>query len=222
MAAIVQIFARAPLRGTVKRRLARDLGERRTMKIYRALLAGTLQTVAEADVPAEIWVAGSPFHPWLRKMTRRHQMRIRVQHGADLGERMWRALRHGLDRSPSVILIGSDCPGLTATHLHQARAALTSADRIALGPSTDGGYYLIGTRCAPRALFTAIDWGSDRVLDQTRARLRRLELSECSLAPLTDLDDRTSLDELRSGCGTQSGIKPRASAGATGRTARWR
>ncbi len=198
MDAIIQIFARAPLRGTVKRRLARDLGERRTMRIYRALLAGTLQTVAAAGVSAEIWVAGSPFHPYLRKLASRYRMPLRVQHGSDLGERMLRALRHGLNRASSVILIGSDCPGLTAAHLRQARDALTTPDRIVLGPSTDGGYYLIGARRAPPSPFRGITWGTGTVLVQTRRRLRRLALVECRLPELTDLDDGRSLRRLGS------------------------
>ena len=113
---------------------------------------------------------------------------LRTQVGNHLGERMAYAARTGLATGP-VILIGTDCPTLTAADLGGASMALAQEDNDAvLGPALDGGYYLLGLRRIHPCLFTDMAWGSDRVLAETRARLRALDWRWWELPPRRDID----------------------------------
>jgi hypothetical protein len=89
--------------------------------------------------------------------------------------------------SQRVILIGSDCPGLTADYLDSAFELLRSRDAV-IGPAMDGGYVMIGLKRPEPGLFEQIQWGSRNVLDQTRARFRQLGLHASELVPLHDID----------------------------------
>jgi hypothetical protein len=120
------------------------------------------------------------------------------QRGESFGERLMNAttdlLRVGFE---SCCLINSDSPTVTADAFHQAVVALQGADnRIVLGPSDDGGYYLIGMRQAYRRLFEDIDWSTERVFTQTRDRARELTLNVHVLPNFYDIDDATALRRL--------------------------
>ena len=97
----------------------------------------------------------------------------------------------------SVCLINSDSPTVPASIFAQAVQLLSSPnDRLVLGPSEDGGYYLIGVKTLHPRLFESIDWSTDRVLAQTRARAAEICLPICLLPFCYDVDDRASLDRL--------------------------
>ncbi|MCA1990227.1 MAG: TIGR04282 family arsenosugar biosynthesis glycosyltransferase, partial [Desulfarculus sp.] len=121
---------------------------------------------------------------------------IRPQDSGDLGRRMdlalTRALAEGEERA---VLIGSDCPGLTAEILEQAFAVLADHDLV-LGPAQDGGYYLVGLRRPAPEIFRGIAWGSDRVLRQTLNRAGELGLRVALLPELADLDRPEDLPRL--------------------------
>lgn len=112
---------------------------------------------------------------------------MKPQHGICLGQRMSHALSDGLTRADAVVLIGSDCLGYTPEYMRQAFDQLRRHP-VVLGPSTDGGYVLIGVRRWHPALFRHIAWGTERVLAETRARLSELQWPWAELAPLTDID----------------------------------
>ena len=120
------------------------------------------------------------------------------QRGQVFGERLFFAvedlLRLGFE---SVCLINSDSPTLPAEVFAEAAEVLARAeDRVVLGPSDDGGYYLIGLRKLHRRIFEEIDWSSEKVLKQTMDRARELHLDVHLLAPWFDVDDRFSLQRL--------------------------
>src|SRR5207302_128759 len=97
----------------------------------------------------------------------------------------------------SVCLINSDSPTVPAENFSQAVELLQlPGDRIVLGPSDDGGYYLIGLKKLHRELFERIDWSTGRVLDQTRQRAREIGLEIKLLPPGCDVDDGASLCRL--------------------------
>jgi uncharacterized protein len=106
----------------------------------------------------------------------------------DLGDRMMRAIEEafaaGADR---VIVVGTDCPGITADLAEQAFERLATADLV-LGPATDGGYYLIGLRRPVPALFAGIAWGQETVLHETQTRAEELGLATSLLTELSDVD----------------------------------
>jgi uncharacterized protein len=97
----------------------------------------------------------------------------------------------------SVCLIDSDSPTVSADVYAEAVAMLsTPGDRVVLGPSDDGGYYLIGLKKSRRELFERIDWSTERVLEQTKQRARELNLEVASLPTGYDVDDAATLRRL--------------------------
>lgn len=183
----VLVFARPPVPGVAKTRLIPALGPAGAAQLHARLLHRTVRTVcSEADWRPELWAAAPCDHPFfempdLRGVTRH------CQEDGDLGTRMYRALASTTEPGSQSVLVGSDCPGLTVPILAEAFEALAHCD-VVLGPARDGGYYLIGARCAPMALFAGMPWGSDRVLALTRERLRCLGCTFRELVALRDVD----------------------------------
>jgi rSAM/selenodomain-associated transferase 1 len=111
------------------------------------------------------------------------------------GECLWRAASGLLDAHDAVCLLNSDSPTLPTAYLAAAATALAApGDRVVLGPSIDGGYYLIGLKQPHRRLFEDIDWSTERVLVQSLARAREIDLPVHQLPSWYDVDD---LDALR-------------------------
>jgi len=183
------LFGRYPVPGRTKTRLIPLLGAARAADFQRDLTERTLSTdrsVAsrrpmdleacfEGGVPANL-------RRWLGP-----GLIFSQQSPGDLGERMkaafLQAFRQGAQQ---VILHGTDIPDLTTHHIDEAFDALKSHDLV-LGPSTDGGYWLIGLK-KPADLFDRMEWGSSSVFDKTVAAARAQALSVHVLPPLTDMD----------------------------------
>lgn len=196
------VFAKAPVPGRVKTRLARHLGRRAAAGVYRGLLAETVAMAVRAGVaPVELWVSPGR-HPALDALARRHGLAQRTQPGGDLGRRMDRASRGVLAEGGPVVIIGGDCAGLTPGHLRAAFAALEAGRDAVFAPAPDGGYTLVGlVRPAP-ALFRAMPWGGPAVLAETQRRVRRAGLDAALLAPADDVDDLADLRRHRRQRGT--------------------
>lgn len=196
------VFAKAPVPGRVKTRLARHVGRRAAAGLYRGLLADTVGMAVSAHVaPVELWVSPGR-HPALDAIARRHGLVQRVQPPGDLGARMDRASRRALRDGGPVVIIGGDCTGLTAGHLAAAFGALEAGRDVVLAPAPDGGYTLIGLARPAPGLFRAMPWGSSAVLAETRRRLRRARLDAQLLAAADDLDDPADLRRYRRQRGT--------------------
>lgn len=181
------IFARAPRRGRVKTRLARDVGEDAAFAAYQELLAATLNELApgRGRFAPEIWVEGDA--PEVDQWRRRFPV-LRQPNG-DLGARMAAAFDQGVR-----VLVGCDIPPLTARHVDAALGLLADAD-VVLGPTEDGGYCLIAMNAPQAALFEAIPWGTERVLAAT---LAAAGASVVRLLPaLWDVDDGADLARWR-------------------------
>jgi len=186
-------FARAPREGHVKTRLVSHLGSAGACELHRELTLWTCrQLVASALGPVELWVAGDTGDPLFARCCAAGVVRIAAQRGNDLGQRMHDALRDGLSRFRSVILVGSDCPGIDKTYLHKAVTALCQAP-VVVGPATDGGYVLIGARSISDVVFTGIPWGGDGVFAATLDALARAGLGWVALPALTDIDRPSDL-----------------------------
>ncbi len=166
------VFARAPQLGRVKRRLARDIGEAAALRFYRRSLETALRRLAR-DRRWRTWLAVTPDSAarearlW-RVAAGAHLM---PQGGGDLGARMARAMRK-LPPGPAVI-IGSDVPGVSASHIARAFALLGRHDAV-FGPAADGGYWLVGLRRRPRIpeLFAGVRWSVVHALADTLANLQ--------------------------------------------------
>lgn len=185
----VLVFARPPIPGRAKTRLIPALGAHGAARLHARLVAKTVATVAAVDRARPIiCAASSPGHPLFVGLARRHRADIQVQRGVGLGQRMHLALSRALRQAPYALLIGSDCPSLTAADLEQGLRALRLGADAVLGPANDGGYWAIGLRRPGARLFGGVDWGTERVLAQTRVRLRRLGWSSQELTTRSDLD----------------------------------
>jgi len=95
-----------------------------------------------------------------------------------------------------VLLIGTDCPALKPDHLRAAATALADGDDVVLLPAEDGGYVLIGLKAPQPVLFDGVPWGSERVMDETRRRLRSQGLRWSERATLWDVDRPEDVDRL--------------------------
>ena len=184
------VFCREPRAGKVKTRLIPVLGARTAADLYERLLEHALMAVSAFEGAArELWYDAGDSEPHIcRGLAAKYGLSLHRQSGDDLGVRMYQALA----RSPPspecpVLLIGSDCPGYSVEYLVEAAAGLAGHDAV-IGPAMDGGYVLIGLNRLDRALFEHIAWGSDKVLETTRSRLRLLGWRWEELRPLPDLD----------------------------------
>lgn len=184
MRSLIIIFARAPVLGQAKTRLIPRLGEWRAARLHRWMIARAVET-ARAVGPVE--VHGTRHHSFFRRL----KAKFRLQRGRDLGERMHHALARSARRT---VLIGSDCPALTAGDLQEALRALRAGYDAVLAPAEDGGYALIGVRHATH-LFTGIAWGSSRVYEQTAKKLKGYRWR--ALRTLWDVDRPEDLERLR-------------------------
>jgi glycosyltransferase A (GT-A) superfamily protein (DUF2064 family) len=174
----VLIFARTPLPGRVKTRLVPRLGEWRAARLHARLTAQALRTAkAAACGPVELYDSAR-------------------QRGADLGERMYRALSQALRRHRAAILIGSDCPALRPADVQRAARLLAGGCDVVLAPAEDGGYVLIGARRASPQLFSGIEWGSSSVYERTVQKLDAANYRWRALRRLWDVDRPEDLERL--------------------------
>ena len=178
------IFVRNPELGKVKTRLAATIGKHAALDIYKKLLLHT-HTIASAvacdryvfyagDIPAvDIW-SGPLF---IRQ----------PQCDGDLGDRMLAAFDDLLKRYKRAVIIGSDCIKLTAEIIQQAIGSLND-NEVVIGPSEDGGYYLLGMRNFYAGLFNNINWSTGTVFTETTSVIEEMHLSYKTLQVLPDID----------------------------------
>lgn len=180
--ATIIVFAREPLPGAAKTRLIAKLGRANTAALADAFIhdalakAGALGTSLALAGDAASGAANSQY---FRALARRHRAALLEQGEGTLGARMRRVIEPFADRG--AILIGTDTPSLPLPLLRRSLALLRSAS-VVLGPSLDGGYYLLGVRGVMPDIFRGVRWGSASVLAETIARLDRQRL-RYALAP---------------------------------------
>jgi uncharacterized protein len=192
------VFAKAPIAGRVKTRLAAGIGAQRAAALYERLLRRTV-AVADAAAPGrvELWCTPDTVHPVFPELARRYRVSLFQQSGDDLGARMERALAQSLAKGLAAVLIGSDCPDYSPQYLRYAATELAAGADIVLGPVADGGYALVGLRSGCSGMFQDIGWGSSQVMAQTRARLQQLGRSWIELPVVRDIDILEDLAVLR-------------------------
>jgi len=198
---VLQVFAKAPVPGAVKTRLARTRGNEAAVAAYRELVEHTLATAEEARArgivaAVELWCSPDVSHPALTDWARRHGASLRPQMGDHLGARMRHALRDALARGAVPILIGTDCPAIDAEYLASASSALDRQEAV-FGPVEDGGYALVGLARDVDA-FAGIAWSTPSVMAETRAALRRAGTRWTELPTLWDVDTAEDLARWRS------------------------
>lgn len=170
----IGVMAKAPVAGEAKTRLIPLLGAQEAAWLQRELCLRTLETVcAAAPGAVTLFSAGAGTHEFWNQCRTAFGVPVVAQEGADLGRRMLNALARLLHEAHTAVLVGTDCPALSARELAQARAQLESA-RMVFTPAEDGGYVLVGARELAPAAFSCIAWGEDSVMRETRAALAAL------------------------------------------------
>jgi uncharacterized protein len=188
------VFGRYPVPGQTKTRLISLLGAARAADFQRALTERTLRTdrafVARQRITIEACFEGcgeEKLRHWLGS-----RLVFSAQCAGDLGERMETAFREAFQEGcHRVVLHGTDIPGLCVHHLQEAFESLKEKDLV-LGPSTDGGYWLIGLK-RHADLFRGLEWGVSTVFAKTVAAAQHQNLSFHVLAPLTDMDTKDAV-----------------------------
>ncbi len=192
----IAILAKAPVPGLAKTRLIASLGAVGAARLQATLTERTVQTALAAALgPVTLWCTPDCADPAFADLAARYPVHLRLQVGADLGERMATAVASHTIRGP-VIVLGTDCPALSPAYLQESAAALADGMDVALIPAEDGGYVLIGLATAHPALFAGVPWGSGQVLAETRARLRAERLRWFEAPPLWDVDRPADLARL--------------------------
>jgi rSAM/selenodomain-associated transferase 1 len=187
------IFMKAPRLGKVKTRLNSHLHPKESLKLYRAIVEDLLdhfRLETEFEVRLYVWPPDglAEVNSWLKNL-----WQIIPQSEGDLGDKMNQAFIKSFEEGyDKVIIIGSDLPELTSSDILQGFSELNTVDLI-LGPSTDGGYYLIGLKKPQPPLFKDISWSTAFVLGQTLEKAQRHGLKINLLEEKTDLDE---FDEL--------------------------
>jgi len=201
----ILVMAKAPIPGTVKTRLG--LPPQHAAGLQAALIGDTTE---KATALAPTTVAGAPADRLgLIRRILPHEVALIPQPPGDLGDRMLSASKALFDSSPDpVLLLGTDAPTLPANAIHEAADALNSHD-VSIIPSTDGGYVLLGLRRPVGAVFRGVDWSTEAVHRQTRARAEGEGLSVYEGEPWYDVDEPGDLERLREELGARPDLAPR-------------
>ena len=187
---LIIVFVRTPELGKVKTRLAKAIGDQAALTIYKLLLKHTATVLHELSFDKVVYysekIENNDF--WKASLFEK-----KLQKGADLGERMQQAFETAFDRGyKKVLIIGSDLFELTSTLIISALEALETYD-ISIGPSLDGGYYLLGMKELHPAVFKNKKWGTDSVLENTLQNLKQQNVK--LLEALNDIDTFEDLQQ---------------------------
>ncbi|CCK81433.1 TIGR04282 family arsenosugar biosynthesis glycosyltransferase [Desulfobacula toluolica] len=190
------VFLRAPEEGRVKTRLSRGLSNAFVLELYKAFVCDTLEALAlTGDKHLYFWPRGKEkiLQKWLGT-----QYQYSLQQGEDIGQRMANAFvdifKKGYD---SALLVGTDIPELSTNLICLAYDALQTKDAV-IGPSSDGGYYLIGFEKSAflKNMFDGIDWSTSAVMDQTIKIMNRMSIRYKLLEEMNDIDTPADFNAL--------------------------
>lgn len=180
------IFIKNLEKGRVKTRLAATLGDDRALDVYKKLTGLTRSVALSSDADKQVWY--SRFIPDKDEWNEA-DFEKKLQQGKNLGARMkdafTRAFQNGYKKA---VIIGSDCAELTPRLLNEAYFELDSHD-VVIGPSKDGGYYLLGMNALYGSLFEDIPWSTPQVLPSTIEVTKKLRLNIHLLPVRNDVDN---------------------------------
>jgi uncharacterized protein len=183
------VFAKQPLPGYAKTRLGADLGVDQSAGVYARLLYSYLHSLMSLDFDEYlVELKAAEVEDVLYFKHAFPEFLVREQSHGNLGQRIAAAFEQAFEEgSGSVVLTGSDIPDLNSDVVGQAFECLEE-HQVVLGPSQDGGYYLIGMNSHAPELFQGIAWSTEHVLQQTTAILREKGLHTAHLRALEDID----------------------------------
>jgi rSAM/selenodomain-associated transferase 1 len=183
------IFAREPLLGRVKTRLAASIGDQAAAELYETMLQDVLKTARQlSDVETVVFWACEDAS--LLRLAEKYRCNSRLQSPGDLGQRMQAAFEEMSANGCDVCcIVGSDAPDLPISYILETYQLLAGQQTdVVFGPCRDGGYYLLGLRQVWSKLFTNIPWSSAVVLEQSLTAARDSGLSTALLPEWQDID----------------------------------
>ena len=193
------VLAKEPLPGYAKTRLIPALGAEGAARLAERMLHHTVRECARAELGIiELCVSPDAESAFWDSFRAQPGVVLSGQGGGDLGLRMQRAATRACEAGESVILLGSDCPQLTAGRLRAAAAALAQADSTVY-PTRDGGYALLGFHHVESTLFRDMPWSTAAVARQTRERMALAGMLCRWLETLVDIDEAGDLEFLPEG-----------------------
>lgn len=179
------VFIKNPVDGEVKTRLGASIGSTNALQVYKKLLDHTRDVAAQLDCDRQVWYSSMIDR---RDSWNGEQFDKKLQKGDDLGERMSAAFREAFEAGyENAVIIGSDCADLTPGHIEKAFTVLDENDAV-IGPSKDGGYYLLGLNNFREELFRDIVWSTPEVFEKTAEIFSRNGMKFKTLDTLNDID----------------------------------
>ena len=193
---LLLVFCKNPVLGKVKTRLAASIGEQKALDIYQALLQKTAQVLF--DVAIEIQLYYSSYIDD-NDIFQKNSITKKVQSGDDLGIRMANAFNEGFSTHSPIVIIGTDLWTLNVLDIQKAFEAFKTHKTV-IGPSADGGYYLLGLQEFIPNLFEEKKWGSPTVLTDTLNELKKEDVylleEKNDIDTYNDLKDHPELMQL--------------------------
>lgn len=204
----IVLLAKEPVAGASKTRLARDIGDVDAQRLAEAFVLDTIET-AQARPGTKLLVSHAPAsaRPWFEAHAPRAE--LHAQPDATFGPRVEAALTEAFRRGARrTVILGMDTPHLLPATLDLAFESLDGTD-LCLGPSTDGGYYLLGLKRVHRELFREIPWSTSSVWATTLQRAAEQGLRVHELEPEFDVDEGADLVRLREALSHRQGLAAR-------------
>lgn len=193
---LLLIFTKNPIKGKVKTRLAKNIGDTKALEVYRYLLKHTRAVTSLLEADKAVFYADfvDMADDWGNETYTKF-----VQEGKDLGERMKNAFAQSFAQGyQHVVIIGSDCAQITQAIISEAFEALKTHD-VAIGSAKDGGYYLLGMNTLYAEVFENKPWSTSQVFAQTLKDFENAQASVFQLPQLSDIDTVADLDTLPKG-----------------------
>lgn len=184
---VLILFAKTPEPGTVKTRLCPPLTDQQAAQLAELLIEHTVRLAQCWPGPVQLAVWPNTRHPLFQRLAGEYGLPCVRQDPGDLGAKMAAAIATSVCQDRPAAIMGCDVPHCPAPVLVSAAQHLQAGKNV-LGPTNDGGYYFIGLSANHPALFSGIAWGTNHVLNQTRARAADLGVAFTLLPSLTDLD----------------------------------
>lgn len=193
MNSLVVQFAKWPEAGKVKTRLAANIGYEKARDVHIQLMTHVLANISNSPDWDVVLSLSETEALWphellpVQKLLAAHKVQQAIQNKGSLGDKLASTFDHYSTKHDKVIIVGSDCPTITPDYIQSALSALDQSD-VVLGPAEDGGYVLVGVKASHTGLFDNVEWGTEKVLEQTTLNIERLGLRCQLLEQAWDVD----------------------------------
>lgn len=184
MSNLIQLFAKTPVPGKVKTRVARETSDQFACELHKVMCERIIHRAVSAADAVEIWTTEPDTET---NFFQQFNLPIFIQQGRDLGERMHNALQDGLARHQKVTIVGADAYSLSEEDMRSSFSALDNHS-VAIFPATDGGYVSLAAKSWKLTEFGAVDWGTQNALEQTLDVLKQNHVDHCLLSTRWDID----------------------------------